>query len=1287
MADQPTRPNMAALRKLEASLQDDLREREAIPRAPSKRHAHARGAEPHDIIPARDLSIIRNTRDACARDVRGAAARDPQVIDVAVRDVVTRDSATRRAPSAGKAPSPRALLGSYYWRAHVFHWWTRLRKVAYVAGGAAAFVLLAMLTLWWRLASGPIELDVATPWLTAAIEENFGANHRVEVGGTQIERDANGRTALRIRDIVVRDQDGEIVASAPKAEVGVSGSSLMTGRVRAQRLSLVGAEMQVRIEPDSRVTVFAGANKQTFATASASSTPITARAAVTHPLLTSDRTGSVPSDPPSAAAGRNLIPDFAAILSWIDSLGATGLDGKDLGEIGLKNGNLTVDDQRNGRQWTFENINLSLTRPKAGSVALTISSDNPERPWSLRATLAPGERGHRAVNIETQRLPAKDLMLALRLGDGTFEPDLPVSAKIRADIGPDGMPRMVEGRILMERGHIVDIDEPLSKITIDRAEFSLDWDAMRHALIVPFQIVAGGNRMTLFAQLDAPREAGGSWNMKISGGTVVLAAANNDPNPIVLNRFLLRMRLDPEKQRIDIEQGEFGNMEIGLLASGQMDLSNGEPRLDIGIAGSRMSVTAMKRLWPPFMAPKVRNWVEEHIVSGTVERISIATNANLDTLRSSGPPIPDNGLGIEITGNGAEIRPIEGLPSIRDADMSVRISGRTATVHVGRGNIELAPNRKLAITNGVFEVPDTHGAAPPAKVRFRIDGPVPAAAELLNSERLREFSGAPVEPGTSRGTLSAQIALGLPLQPDLPAGSAQYTINMDVANFAAERMVMGQKVEATNLRVTANNDGYQIRGDVKINGVPAALDYRRPRGDADAEVRVRTTLDEAARAKLGFDLSGLNGPVPIKIEGRVPSVEGESRFAVEADLTQARVDKLVPGWTKPPGRQARASFTAITRPNLTRLDDFTIEANGTQVKGTVELNDAGDVVSAQLPVFQLADGDKATLKAERGPDGALRVMMRGDVLDGRTFIKQTIAGPSTDQPKQANNKQKPTDLDLNKQKPTDLDLDIRLGTVAGFHGETVRGLDLRMSRRGGTIKSFTLNAKLGRDTAINGDLRGRPGGRNVLYVESADAGAFFRLTDTYPKIYGGEMWVAMDPPSADPQATQDGILNIRDFTVRGEATLERVAAGSNTPNGQGPANKPGVEFSRMRVEFIRSHGRFTIREGLVKGPVIGATTDGYIDYLNNEVHMRGTFVPFYGLNNMFGQIPIFGLIIGGGSNEGLVGLTYEVAGPPSAPVLRVNPISVVAPGLFRKFFEFPTSGAAARSQSYNDPSR
>jgi hypothetical protein len=1173
MADQQTHPSIAALRKLEASLQLDLLEREV------------------------------------------------------------------RARAAPAVSSWRSHFDQTHWQLYAADWWVRLRKLTIVAAAIACAIVLGIAALWWRLGSGPISFDVATPWLTAAIEENFGASHQVEVGGAQIERDANGRTALRIRDIVVRAADGAIVASAPKAEVGVSSSGLMTGRVRAERLSLVGAEMQVRIEQDSKVTVFAGSNKRPFVTASVANTPI--RGSFAAPLLAStEHTGSTPA----SNAGRSMIPDLSALLAWIDGLGATGLDGHDLSELGLKNGNLTVDDQRNGKQWTFHDINLSLTRPQPGSVALTVSSESPERPWLLRAALTAGEHGHRTVEIETKKLPARDLLLAMRLGEGQYEPDLPVSARIRADIGPDGTPRMVEGRIVVDKGVIIDADDPSSTIAIDRAEFSLEWDSARQALVVPFQVVSGGNRFTSVAQLDAPRE--------------------------VLNRLVLRLRVDPEKQRIDIEQGDIGNSEVGIALTGGIDFANSGPRLAVGVASNRMSVAAMKRLWPSVISPNVRSWVEEHILSGTVERLVIATNAPLATLKAVGPPVPDDGLAIEITGNGAEIRPVEGLPSIRDADINVRISGRNVTLNIGRGNVELSGGRKLVLTNGVFEVPDTEIKPLPARVRFRIEGPVPAAAELLALDRLREYSGAPLDPATSRGTLAAQVQLGFPLQPNLPPGSTQYAINMDVANLSAEKLVMGQKVEASALRVSANNQGYYIRGDVKINGVAAALDYRKPRGDADAEVRMTATLDDGGRAKLGFDVGAyVNGLVPVKINGRIPAIEGDSRYAVEADLSQARIDKLLPGWIKPAGRPARATFTLVTRPQSSRIDDLVVESTGTSVKGTVELNDAGDIVSASLPVFNLSDGDKATLKAERGPDGALRVMMRGEVYDGHSFIKSSMAGPSADQA---------------KQSIKDMDVDIKLGTVAGFNGETLRSLDLRMSRRGGVIKSFSMNAKLGRDATILGDLRGKAGGRNVLYVESGDAGAFFRFTDTYPKIFGGEMWVAMDPPSGDQLAPQDGILNVRDFTVRGEAALEKIAAGAVPPPGTPNTLRPGVEFSRMRLEFTRTLGRISIREGIVKGPSIGATTEGFIDYLQNDVRMRGTFVPFYGINNMFGQIPIFGLFLGGGNNEGLVGLTYEVVGTPGAPVLRVNPISVVAPGMIRKFFEFPSGN---RPQSFADPFR
>jgi hypothetical protein len=1137
-----------------------------------------------------------------------------------------------------------------------------LRRLALVSGSLGVVVAVAVAALWWRLSSGPIELDIATPWLTAAIKHNLGGGHEVEVGGTQLERDAGGRTSLRMREIVVRDADGAVVASAPKAEIGISGIGLITGRIRAERLSLVGAEMAVRIEPDSKITVFAGSNKRPIVTASAGPVPV-----ITGPTLPAvGVTAPTPVPAPASTSTGREGAELAALLAWIDSLDAGGLDGRDLAEIGLKGGNLTVDDQRTGKHWTFTNIDLSVTRPKGGGIALALGSEAVERPWRMRATMTPGENARRVIDIEGQKVSAKDLMLALRVGNDEYEPDLPLSGRIRAVIGADGIPHMVDGRIVVEKGVINDLEDPDASIAVDRAELSLDWDATRRALLMPFHVHSGGNRITLMAQAEAPPEAGGPWGLKLSGGTIVLGSAPaSEADALVLNRIALRLRIDLARQRVEIEQGEIGNSELGVTLSGGLDFSTDDPVLAIGVAGTRMPAASMKRLWPVIAAPKVRSWVAEHIHGGTVERLMITTNAPWSTLKSSGPPVPDDGLAIEIVGHGADIRPVEGLPGIRDADVNVRVSGRTATINVGRGNVEISAGRKLAITDGVFEVPDTFPKAPPAKVRFRLDGSVPAAAELLSLDRLREFSGTPLDPTTSRGTLTAQVALGLPLKKDLAPGSSTYSINMEVANFAAERMLMSHKVEAALLKVSANNNGYWIRGDVRLNGVPAALDYRKPR-DGDADVRVQATLDENARSKFGMDLGGfLSGPVPIKLSGKVSGREGDNRLSIDADLTQARIDNPFPGWSKPPGRSARAAFTMISRSAGTRFEDFLIEASGTSVKGVVELDGSGDLLSASFPVFSLSEGDKATLKADRGPDGMLRVTVRGDAFDGRGFVRSSLSGATT-----------------SKRKPDkDVDLDVRIGSVAGFNGETLRGLDLRVSRRGGSITNLALSAKLGRGMPLVGDLRGRGIGRPVIFIESSDAGAFFRFSDIYPKIVGGEMWVVLDPHSAD-RAPQDGILNIRDFTVRGESALDRVAGTSAQQPGLPP---PGVEFSHLRVDFTRSLGRFTIRDGIVKGPVIGATVDGFIDYHRDEVRMRGTFVPLYGLNNMFGQIPFFGLFLGG-SNEGLLGITYEVVGPSGAPVLRVNPISAVAPGLLRKFFEFP-SGNNPVQPSFPDPGR
>lgn len=1119
-----------------------------------------------------------------------------------------------------------------------------LRRLFWGLTVTAAVLTVGCLALWYRLSSGPIELDIATPWLKAAIEENFGATDKVTVGGTQIERDETGRTTLRLRDIVVRDADGTVVASAPKAEVGLSGLSLITGKIRAQSLNLVGAEMAVRIETDGRVTVFAGADKRPIATAPP------AVAAPVVPL-------AVQTPPPLG------FTDIAGAMTWLDGIGQTGLEGHDLRELGLKNGNLSVDDRRNGKQWKFDNINASLTRPSQGGVVFRLESVNQERPWVLSAAMRPLSDGVRAVGIEARKVSTRDMLLALRMNEASIDVNLPVSASIRAEILPDGTPQVVQGQLYTDPGSIVDHADENSRIDIERADFRFNWDAQRRNLIVPFQIHSAGNQFTMRATVEPPAANETAWRLSMERGDPVIdpvilgADAAADQEGFAINRVAVRARIDPTRKRFDLEQGDFSRIDtrpaynIGVALTGSFDFS-GEPHLAFGVAGTRMPMSILKRLWPVFAAADVREWVMGHITGGTVERVVIAGNAPLIDFKKDGPPTPDDGLAVDIETSGTTVRPVDDLPAIRDADLNVHVTGSAATINLGRGTVEVAPGRKLNIASGVFEVPDTHLKPPPARVTFRVDGTVPVAAELLASGTLRDTVGLALDPATTRGTISAQVTVGVPLDKNMSKNATTYSVAAELTSFVAEKMFLGQKVESSSLKVNASTDGYQIKGDVKLNGLPAAIEIRRKKGDVSAELRMSASMDEAARKRLGIDFGGaVSGAIPIRLAGLVGDYVKDERMNVEADLTPAKIDNLLPGWLKPAGKASRATFTLVKNAKQTRFDDLNVDGGGATVKGSVELDANNNLVAANFPVFTLSDGDKVSLKADRSGEGALRVTMRGDVYDGRAFVKASLAGVE----------------EKNRQKQTDLDLDIKIGTVAGHNGETLRGLELRLSRRNGRIRTFSLNSKIGRDTPFNGDIRVRArDNHQVLFLETEDAGALFRFTDTYPKMFGGSMWVAMDPPTEE-QTPQVGTITIRNFIVRGEGALDRVVGGAAGVNGGAGR---GVNFSEMSAGFTKTPGRMAVRDGIVRGPQVGATVEGQVDYARDDVHLRGTFVPFYGLNNMFGQIPIVGLFLGG-SNEGLLGITYEAVGPPSAPRISVNPVSAIAPGLLRKFIPSP----------------
>jgi hypothetical protein len=172
---------------------------------------------------------------------------------------------------------------------------------------------------------------------------------------------------------------------------------------------------------------------------------------------------------------------------------------------------------------------------------------------------------------------------------------------------------------------------------------------------------------------------------------------------------------------------------------------------------------------------------------------------------------------------------------------------------------------------------------------------------------------------------------------------------------------------------------------------------------------------------------------------------------------------------------------------------------------------------------------------------------------------------------------------------------------------------------------------------------------------------------------------------------KSGTLWVRNFAVLGDSVVSDVLSDPQSQAALGGERKKQVRqsriaFSQLRAPFSVGNGQFQLNDAYVNGPALGATMRGRVDFKTKTVNLGGTYVPLYGLNSALGAIPILGGIFVGREGEGVVGITFAIQGQLDDPNVLVNPISVVAPGIFRQIFEFRGEGTNAASSTTTPPS-
>lgn len=97
-------------------------------------------------------------------------------------------------------------------------------------------------------------------------------------------------------------------------------------------------------------------------------------------------------------------------------------------------------------------------------------------------------------------------------------------------------------------------------------------------------------------------------------------------------------------------------------------------------------------------------------------------------------------------------------------------------------------------------------------------------------------------------------------------------------------------------------------------------------------------------------------------------------------------------------------------------------------------------------------------------------------------------------------------------------------------------------------------------------------------------------------------------------------------------------------------------------------GLLDLRGVQMGGPSVGISLEGQIDMPAQQVSLAGTLAPFNFVGQAVEDIPLFGELLTGTRREGFLAADFTVNGPFAGPVVSVNPLTALAPGILREMF-------------------
>ena len=736
-----------------------------------------------------------------------------------------------------------------------------------------------------------------------------------------------------------------------------------------------------------------------------------------------------------------------------------------------------------------------------------------------------------------------------------------------------------------------------------------------------------------------------------------VSASNEVPDIALRFEMKLAGQYNIGDKKVTMDEITINTPHGNLMGQGSLKFGNGTPETIFVLRVPQMDVAEAKQLWPVNLSPGARRWVVSHIFGGQLKNGSIEIALPQGYFQSGIPTGTISGNEIKIRTEILNTRSdlVGELPALRDASGNIAVDGMTTTITLDKGVSYLSDGRKIEATDGTMVIPWGPQRPVYADMNLTARSEIDAAGEMIGYAPINARHRLPFNPDHAEGNVEVDLDLRFPVTRDNPRGEITYNANVNFSNFSIPDPIENNLVSNASGTANVTKSGIVLEANGLLNDFPAQIKLVQPFDNSNLQKSEKITLniDDSIRAKhFSFLNNFLSGPVNIEV-----GQDNNGKRHFNADLTNAELEFSWAGWKKGKGMAARAQFDMPSnikdKPDYT-IENFSLSGQNLDVAGQIHIKDK-QLASAEFSKANLSRNDDLGLKIISSGK-TYHIEATGKSYDGRALIQQMGKTQNS-----------------NSNDKTAISLNASIGSLAGFYGEELDNVKATYEITEQKAAQFSLTGTTHSRRSVNVETQ-KSQGRQTISARSNDAGALMRFMNYYDKIRGGDLKADLTSSSGQPLS---GRVSIRNFAVVDEPRLAAIV--SSRPSGggkslneavRGKINSSSIGFDLAYAHIAKGDNYLVLDKGVLRGPTVGATFQGVLYDVSGNMSITGTFMPAYGLNRLFGDLPIIGQVLGNGRDRGLIGITFKIEGKAKHPQVMVNPISVIAPGIFRSIFEF-----------------